>query len=100
MNTDGVIHVKMPDNTWWEIPVTIIAMNRARNYIHEFAGNIVRSLEEDTIPLFNEDSYEIVDWAMNNMRWSELAPFAKLIRRDEIDYDEAWPSGAEVKVIS
>jgi len=63
--------VTMPDGSIYGVPVEMIAHNRAKHYAHEFDGDIRASLEEDTLPLFESDDYEIQDWAVNNMNWLE-----------------------------
>jgi hypothetical protein len=62
----------MPDGSKWGVPVEIIARHRAMHYAHEFGGDVERSLAEDTMPIFESDDYEIQDWAVNNMNWSDF----------------------------
>lgn len=85
--------VKMPDQSVWSVPVWIIADHRANHYKHEFGGDLVRSREEDTLPLFEIDECEIVDWAANNMNWTDVKSKAVMIRQDECDYQEGWITG-------
>ncbi|MBL8499564.1 MAG: hypothetical protein JNL77_03105 [Nitrosomonas sp.] len=83
--------VKMPDGSVWGVPVEMIARSRAAHYVHEFGGDIERSLTEDTIPLFEQDDCEIVDWASNNMDWSDFDGHqVKLSDAPEPSYQEAW----------
>lgn len=85
----------MPDGSKWDIPVSVIAEHRANHYKKEFDGNLERSLKEDTIPLFEEDEFEIEDWAANNMDWSDVARFATRASfvPEEVDYQEGWVNG-------
>lgn len=62
----------MADGTKWGVPVDMIARDRAAHYASEFGGDVDRSLAEDTLPAFEEDEYEIQDWAVNNMNWSDF----------------------------
>ena len=85
----------MPDGSRYAVDVMEIALNRATHYAHEFGGDIQKSLKEDTIPLFEEDDYDIVDWAVNNMNFSELKT-ARICERpddEEVDFEEGWVNG-------
>ena len=74
-NEEGKMHkymtCQMQDGSVWAVPVDIIARNRAKHYAKEFGGDVERSLAEDTIPFFDDD-YEIEDWAVRNMNWSDF----------------------------
>lgn len=83
--------IKQRDGSVWGVPVGVIARNRAEYYAHEFGGDIERSLAEDTNPVFQQSNYEIQDWALNNMDWSDFALFAiKITPAPEPDFNEAW----------
>lgn len=85
--------VDMPDGSSWAVPVEIVARNRAANYSDEFDGDVERSLIEDTLPLF-ADSYEVEDWAANNMNWSDVSEFAKPVKPTaKPDYQAGWLNG-------
>ena len=88
--------VTMPDGSRWSIPVEVIAKDRALHYYltQEFEST-ERSLEEDTWPLFEEDSYEVQDWARNNMNWEDVEEFAILIKdeKEPVDFQEGWVNG-------
>lgn len=83
----------MPDGSRWAVPVSIIAAHRAKHYAHEFGGDIEKSLSEDTGPLFDDDDYEIEDWAQNNMSWKDVETSAVQIKGTECDYEEGWTNG-------
>lgn len=88
------LSVRMPDNSLWHVPVEVIARNRAQHYAHEFGDDVEKSLAEDTIPLFTESSYDIEDWAANNMNWSDVLGQAfKVETEEEVDYQEGWING-------
>lgn len=87
------LFITMPDASVWAVPVDVIARNRAAYYAHQYGGDIERSLTEDTLPLFEGDSYEIEDWAANNMNWGEVVAHARLINEGETDYQEGWVNG-------
>ncbi|MEB6632763.1 hypothetical protein [Kluyvera cryocrescens] len=90
---DKELHVTMPDNSVWAVPVQLIATNRAEYYAKEFGGDIQRSLAEDTLPLFRADDYEIEDWAANNMNWRDVQHAARCVTLGGVDYDEGWTNG-------
>lgn len=84
----------MPDGSKWAVPVSVIAGHRAKHYAHEFGGDIEQSLAEDTGPLFDEDEFEIEDWASNNMNWEDVKSSAVLVENLNSDYQEGWVCGA------
>lgn len=87
--------VTMPDGSRWGVPVDIIARDRAKHYAKEFDGDVERSLAEDTVPLFESDDFEIIDWAANNMNWSDVKDHAGRMAHStpEPDYQEGWVNG-------
>ena len=66
----------------YEIPVSVIAEHRAAAMLaahpDEFAD--MAAAMEDTTGLFKDDSWNIKDWAANNMNWPDVQRHAKLIR--------------------
>lgn len=96
--------ITMPDGTVWGVPVDVIADDRAGAYCDEFDGDRDRSLNEDTLPLFKADPYEIIDWAANNMNWDDVKSYARIVADHmppAVDYQEGWMNGAkEVRDIS
>jgi hypothetical protein len=93
-----VLIVTMSDSTRWAVPVDVIARNRAAHYAHEFDGDVERSLNEDTLPLFAVDDYEIEDWAKNNMNWSDVMGSAWRVESPskEALYEDDWPNAPTV----
>lgn len=84
----------MPDGSKWDVPVLLIAQNRAKYYAKEFGGDIEKSMDKDTGPLFNDDEYEIKDWAVSNMNWDDVKIQAKMVKEEnEPDYQEGWVNG-------
>lgn len=88
-----MLMVDMPDGSKWGVPVDLIARNRAAHYAHEFDGDIERSLAEDTIPLFDDDEYEVEDWAANNMNWKDVEAHARKLQDAQTDFQEGWVNG-------
>lgn len=95
MTRPTALHVTMPDGSVWSVPVEIIAKNRAEVYKGEFEGSHRRSLDEDTWPLFEDDPFEITDWAANNMNWEDVAEHATKVEQPDaaVDYQEGWVNG-------
>ncbi|CAA2366800.1 hypothetical protein [Xanthomonas phage Olaya] len=89
--------VNAPDGSRWAVPVLTIARDRAKHYASEFDGDVERSLDEDTMPLFEASPYEVQDWAVNNMNWSDVKPDARIYAPakpiTDDDMQEAWMSG-------
>lgn len=89
-----MMSVTLPDGSVWAIPIEIIARNRSAHYASEFDGDIQRSLDEDTLPLFAESDYEITDWAVNNMNWSDFNGHQfRVEHAPPPDFQDAWMSG-------
>ena len=86
--------VTMDDGSRWAVPIRTIAINRAKHYSHEYEDDVVRSLEEDTLPMFEHDFYEVHDWASNNMNWSDVEQSAKRVESaDSADFHDGWMNG-------
>lgn len=94
---DKTYRIKMPDGSVWGVPVRVIAHNRAKYYAKnhpDMGGDFEKSLNEDTIPLFESDHSEIEDWAKNNMYWSEAVEEAvEIIEAPSPDFEEGWMNG-------
>lgn len=91
-----VMTVEQEDGSKWAVPVDMIARNRAKHYAHEFGGDVEASLAEDTLPLFESDEYEIQDWAVNNMNWSDFDGHQfKVEGAAPQNFERAWMDGAK-----
>ncbi|MFO7846010.1 MAG: hypothetical protein R6V27_05550 [Balneolaceae bacterium] len=94
MITDKKLRITMPDGSKYDVPISVIAENRAENYKDEFDNNIAMSLMEDTLPLFESSPYEITDWAAGNMNWSDVAEYAEKVgTTEDPDFQEGWVNG-------
>lgn len=92
-NMDKQLVTTMPDGSRWAVPVSVIARHRAEAYAQHFEGDIEKSLQEDTGPLFDQEDFEIKDWGSNNMRWKDVENFATCIQPPDCDYEEGWANG-------
>lgn len=83
--------VIMPDRTRWKIPALFIAEERAKYYV-EHDGD--PSIFDDEIEFALTDEYELLDWASNNMNWSDVVSVAEKLPDEEVscDYERAWPN--------
>lgn len=82
----------MPDGSEWEVPAEVIAKNRAA-YYGETEGPEVAEMEFKRT-MKSDD--ELLDWAPNNMDWSDVAAHAKQVlppNPPEVDFQEAWLNG-------
>ncbi|MEP9172143.1 hypothetical protein ABKT63_18040 [Enterobacter hormaechei] len=87
------LQIEMPDGSKWAVPVHVIAMNRATYYAKNDGITIEDSLNNDTLPLFESDDFEIEDWSANNMNWSDVEHLAICISKVETDYEEGLCNG-------
>lgn len=95
---DKFLKVTMPDGSKWKVPVRIIAEHRAKYYFEERKefNSLEESLKEDTLPLFEEDEYEIEDWASNNMDWEDVSKHALRVKDKGLSSEElqdGWVNG-------
>lgn len=86
------LRIEMPDGHTYDVPVSIIARSRAEHYAYHFDGDVQRSLDEDTLPLFRSDDYEITDWASNSLNWSDVSKHAVIVPGipNTIDMEHDW----------
>lgn len=90
------IKIDMPDGFTYGVPVERIARHRAERYADkEYGGDIGQSLREDTLPLFDAHKDEIVDWAINNLNWSDVSQYAVVLDKklQKVDMEGAWVNG-------
>ncbi|WP_168377819.1 hypothetical protein [Acinetobacter cumulans] len=85
--------VVMEDGSKWAVPVRFIAEHRAKYFAERDNVSIAESLNEDTSPLFEEDEYEIHDWAANNLNFSDVKGVAKMVSPPDVDYEDGWANG-------
>jgi hypothetical protein len=88
--TSARYRTEMPDGSFWDVPVQVIADSRDSNYADE---------KEDTVGFIKDgslDKSEISDWASNNMNWDEVNKYA--VRVDlpavKVDFQEGWTNGS------
>lgn len=88
------LHITTPAGHVYELPTEPIAQHRAKAMLElhkdEFAD--IEAALADTRELF-DDSYQIKDWASNNMNWSDLSDAARLIRYTPPGDGDLWFNG-------
>jgi hypothetical protein len=83
----------------WRVPVLIIAADRAKYFAKDYGGDMDKSMNEDTIPLFNRHPDEIEDWARNNMDWADVKDCAALIDDcQSVDMQGQWVNPVRTRV--
>ncbi len=96
------LRATMPDGSKWDVPVMVIARHRAAEYADEFDNDVERSLKEDTLPLFEKNSWEIKHWAAGNMDWDDVKDHAvKAEDRRPLtdkDFQHGWVNGEKAIV--
>lgn len=83
----------------WKIPVKLIAFHRAGYYMNADNISLADSIKE-TVELFNDDNYEIEDWARNNMDWCDVSSQAHFI--DNTTYEsmgDIWTNPEETIIL-
>jgi len=85
------IQVTMPDGSVWGVPAELVAQHRA-DYYGDKEGEESRKAEYD-FTLSNIG--ELLDWAVNNMNWSNVSHAAVKIGPDVrvVDYQDGWVNG-------
>jgi len=98
--------IEMPDESIWAVPVMKIVQNRLNFCASEHAKNFPgeknpladireKILQEEVLPLFTEDDYEIKDWASGNMDWDDIKEYAIEIPNSKTptDFQRGWVNG-------
>lgn len=88
--------VTMPDDSRWKVPAKLVAEDRAKYYSLRDGGS-----PKDVLKTFNnekqytlEDDEELIDWARNNLNWSDVSGQAvKVDDEATTDFQEGWVNG-------
>lgn len=86
------------DGSKWRVPVIKIAENMAKYYGKEIGSGGFEKQLDSAKSLFTADTYEIEDWARNNMNWAEVENFAERLSDGDIDMQEEWVNPEETDV--
>jgi len=83
-----VLRVEMDDASVWVVDPKPIARDRADYYTEKDGFEIGSEEWKQEYDFSLNDEDELIDWAQNNMNWSELK--AVMVRAPEPDYSEGW----------
>lgn len=92
------LRVTMPNGSKYDVPALFIAKDRAQYYAEHDTGKIegkeYNEVYNEEIDIALEDDYEIIDWACNNMNWSDVKGIAIRVEEEEkVDFQEGWCNG-------
>lgn len=80
----------MPDRSEWEVPAEIVAKDRATYYAKHDKDTTYEGEFEYTM----SSNFELLDWAANNMDWSDVSAHAVEVSAHEaVDFQEGWVNG-------
>lgn len=88
--------VEFSDGSMWNIPLSVIVHNRVE-YLTGVTRESIEVIEEEVLDEF-KDSYNVGDWAQNNMDWADVVEYAVQVIRPSTDYEVEW-SNAKYQVI-
>jgi hypothetical protein len=87
------ITINAPDGQY-NLSVTVVAHDRASYY---------RGMGESYVAAFNEtcdDDYEIIDWLLNNMNWSDVSADAvKVSDKILVLEEDFWTDSDDFEVV-
>ena len=81
------------DGFTYGVPVMFFAEKRAYRYWDEFDQDVGRSMIEDTLPLFESNPSEIIDFAKGNFNWDDVKNnYIKMEKRNKPkpNYNDEW----------
>jgi hypothetical protein len=89
--------IEMPDGSEWEVPVQPIVQDRAKYYAElDSRKNGTPYLERynEELEFSLNDDAEAIDWAKNNMNWSDVQSLAVKVKEPPpVDFQEGWCNG-------
>jgi hypothetical protein len=83
-------HVWMSDGSEWAMPMAQIALHRAIYFARDHGGSVLRSLVDDTLPLFGRTHCEVQHWARTEMVWDEVKEVMAPVPGEPINFDDCW----------
>ena len=89
------LSVEFSDGSTFRIPIGIIALNRAEYFAKKEGGDDpvkYSTIFEEEYQYTLGDSAELLDWAANNMNWSDVEEYAIQIDTKSADFEEEWPN--------
>jgi len=94
------LRVTMPDGSQYDVPAALVAMNRATYYAEHDTGKTLGP-EFEKVYAYEFDytmrtDDVIMDWAANNMNWSDVSSMAKRVMPSTMsddEFQEGWING-------
>ena len=84
------VYLTMPDYSEWRLQVSVILDNYIK-YLVEYDDMSEEDARETATQLFEDDSYEINDWLLNNMDWSEFnQDLVQISEPKKPNYENNW----------
>ena len=94
------ILVTMPDNSVWRVRTEAVVVNRAVYYATQAKerGEDYWTEFEKEYKYAHANNDEVLDWAANNMNWSDVADIAeKLLQPEKVmseqQFQDGWVNG-------
>jgi len=90
------LRVTFSDGVSYHIPVDVIARSRASYYAEKDTkmkcGEEYDKVFKEEFDFTMSDNSEIIDWAFNNMNWSNVKSCATVTTPDNkrVNYDKEW----------
>jgi hypothetical protein len=92
MATEKMLRITMPDASVWEVPAKVVARDRATNYEDDpdcdFEGEFDFAMGDEMV---------LLDWAGNNMDWTDVADQARKVSSraplEPADFQDGWVNG-------
>lgn len=89
-SSQKAIVIEMPDHSKWIVAAECVAHDRASHYADD-------TPYDQTFAETMADESELLDWAANNMNWSDIEPFAREYRKQpetsDDDFQDGWCNG-------
>lgn len=87
--------VEMSDGKRWAIPALLVAKDRAAYYAKldsEQGDDDYDTIYKEELDYTLSDDYELIDWAHNNMNWSDVSEHAILVYTEKrsANYEKEW----------
>ena len=88
-------------NGQFQIPLKLVAENRADYYSVEVDGNEKGSQEwQEEVDWVMEDDFEGIDWLLNNTNWEDWQDSAtKLNDKVKVTNDDFWCSSDDFEIV-
>lgn len=91
-------NLTMNDGNTFFVPFDIILIDKVSYYFYD--KKIETSFEDYFLSYIQkQDTDTLIDWAENNINWSEIEPFSRLqLPKQQTSYDEEWSNNEKVIV--